>query len=614
MDVIIKRKEVLNYCEQVNLKNDEIQKSNNHILIKKMSEQIANRAYKIKDICNSEKYDLFFNGKVGIGKSTIICTIFGLINYEALKKDNRLADCLLLKTGSGRTTVCETKIVPNSDISEIEIDEVSYDEFCIYLKEFIESLFKKSSTISSEMINVIKNMAGIPLTLKEDEFLQKNQDDKKLFQDLEQKINYKNRTKKIFTFYGGKFEEWLKEIFIGINDGKFEDVPIPKKITIKICENDFQLKIPKFINSIVDTRGLDGGERPDIQSYIREDNSISFMCDGIKEFGSDEILSILEQILIEEEKDKQSRVVLLGMEKDYELDNITNFENNRDGGIKFKKEQAIKKINDKKIKFDERNYLFFSTIPGINIYKNKIFEFDKTILEKTQKEFIKKIECLIYNMYSKYSVELFDSLSLLEKLNQGEVTNSTLKKINKSFENVQKIMDEFKNNVNSNILSEFDVAIKSIYHSSLRGAVNHNGVGNTADVYGSFKKCSGDDFQKKCKEYKIKVINTIEFIFENCSELEKICLEYIRSEIDFLYQKYYEKYVDLTYSETYNKLYNNNSWAASKNYWGDGLGSYNLRVWNNLSKEIKNNKIDEILDNKDNKIQFFHDILNLLRM
>jgi len=464
------------------------------------------------------------------------------------------------------------------------------------------------------MLTLIKNMAQISLSLDNKEILERFSDVDEAFETLKKIINYEERLNKSFTFQGDNFNFWLKNIFTDINDGKIETAPMPLKIIIKICESDMQFKMPEYINSIIDTRGLDGGERPDIQSYILRNNSISFMCDEINGYGGNEsICSILQQTLIKEDKDRHLRVLLLGMEKNSELENITNFEDDRKGGMKSKKSQALKKINDSQIKFDDDNFLFFDTAPGINIEKGKITKVDKDILENTQKEFINTVESIILKMYSKYCDELYESLGLLEQLNRGQITQKTLQKINDSYQIVSDIVLAVRA-INNDILSKFKESVCSIYHSSLRGAVNHNGIGNTADIYGSFQKCGGEDFIEKCREYKTIMLTSINIIFKNCPEFEMICLKYINDSIDDLYNKHYTNYRNLTYSETYNSLYNYNSWMSPKKYWGDGLGNYNLRVWNDISQEIKQYNIDKKLDNQNNKVQFFQDVLNFLKI
>ncbi len=64
-------KKAENIIEEINNDNDR------HIIIKRMAQQINNRINDIQEICSVDKYNLYFNGKVAIGKSTTVCNLFG---------------------------------------------------------------------------------------------------------------------------------------------------------------------------------------------------------------------------------------------------------------------------------------------------------------------------------------------------------------------------------------------------------------------------------------------------------------------------------------------------------------------------------------------------------
>ena len=342
------RKQVISKCDEILSINNKIQESNNHILVKKMSEYITNRANRIKEICNIEKYNIYFNGSVGIGKTTAICSLFGLIDEHPSNENLKLSDIFLLKTGTGRTTICETEIVFNSKSNYLLIEQVSKDDFIKMVKEFANSIKvsikDENISLAEEEKTLIKNMAGIQLNADHEEilsiFLGEN-----LEEELLKTINYDNRTKLKLENDKESFKSWLKKTFADINGGKITDVPMPKKVIIHISEEDTPKELPNFVNSIFDTRGIDGGERPDIQSYITKNDSISIMCDEIRGIASNEaVLSILKQTLIKEDEDNKQRVVLMGIDMDGDLDDITEFENDRDGGIKFKTNQAFEKL------------------------------------------------------------------------------------------------------------------------------------------------------------------------------------------------------------------------------------------------------------------------------
>lgn len=616
MNLTEKREEVLQCCENAYKKCSDIQNKDIHVLMKKMAEHIQKRANHIQKLCEVEQYDLYFNGKVGIGKSTTICTMFDLINHDVLTEGIRLSDALLLKTGSGRITICETQIIPNSDSTEIRIEEVSCGDFYQYIEGFVEVLHNKKSTLSSEMITLIKNMANIPLNLSNEEVIELfscNQESQ-LITALQEAIRYESRTEKTIPFDGTDCKRWLKNTFEEINDGNRKASPMPRNLIIKISDKDLPLQIPSYIRSVIDTRGLDGGERPDIQEYLARENGISIMCDEIAGYGgNEEILSILRQTLTFEEKDYQHRVVLLGMEKDGELCNITNFLEDREGGMQSKSAEAMRRMNDSKISFLKDNFLFIDTVPGICLGNAKVNRIDQDTCKTTQREFLDNIGTVLSNMYSKYCIELYRHLEVLEQLSHGHITTETECKIEKCRKLVDTMMQEVMVR-NHDILKRFEEElVKYVNHSSLRGAVNHLGIGNTANIYGSFQKCGVEEFKAQYSDYKLKMITQIEGVFDECTELEETCLQYIKDDlIDGLYNECYKQYKTLTYSEIYDQLYNVESWSTPRKYWGDGLGKYNLRVWTDICKELRKHHIDEILNEHKIIIQFFQDVLTFL--
>lgn len=618
MDTNKKRLDLLDSCGNAKEKADEIMNGNHHILIKKMAQQISSRTEKIKELCTVDKYNLFFNGKVAVGKSSAICTIFNLINRNALKTGTRLSSSLLLKTGSGRTTVCETRIFPNSERSIISIEKVPTEKFEAYLKQFCKWLNSSESDISEEELRLIKNMGGIPIKLKTPKDILENTNEitvDNAYEYLLKKINYQNRNKLEFPKEENmSFEEWIKETFENINDGKISECPMPYKIYIHINEADFKLEIPTFIASITDTRGLDGGERADIQKYIGLNDSISLMCDEVNAFGGNEsILSILKQVLIREDKDIKYRVALLGLEKGKELENITDCEDDRKEGMKTKIAQAEKKFKDSSISFIQDNFYFCNTAAGITIQDNFIMSIDYEKRNLEQKSFFEKLKKLLLNMYAEYYSELCDALKTLTQLENGKITESTLNKFRDSKEIM--ILARLKTETENNqIMIRFKDEIMNIYHSSLYGAVNHNGIGRTADIYASFQKCGGEEFTARCNMHKAEVLALLERIFENCTEIENICYRSIVDEINNSYFMFYNRTRENYNKVTFDNLYNNSSWYTPKQYWGDGLGNYNSRVCNDILNEIKNRKIDKSLENLQSEVQFFQSMIKFLTL
>lgn len=169
--------------------------------------------------------------------------------------------------------------------------------------------------------------------------------------------------------------------------------------------------------------------------------------------------------------------------------------------------------------------------------------------------------------------------------------------------------------MNYDILKKFENGIKNIqYVASLWGAVNHNGLGNKENVYGIFQRCGGEEFEEEFTECKTVLIAKIEQIFEDDSGIAEVCETNIISKMNELYKSFYEEYRSSSYQETFDNLYNDDSWRNPKNYWGDGLGDYNKRVWADISMEIKNKGIDEKLNKQALELNFLNEFISFLEV
>ena len=388
---------------------------------------------------------------------------------------------------------------------------------------------------------------------------------------------------------------------------------MPTSIAIYLNDNDYNVKLPNFIESVVDTRGIDSGERRDIQDYIKSSNSISLMCDEINAFGKDEaIKSILKQVLIKENKDSKYRVFMLGLERGKELENIPDFEDDRDAGMQQKITQSKRIFKNNNIYFKEDNFLFYNGMSGITLQDSSVVGYDSRVKNKAQQDLFKEIERHIANMYSSYYDELCDYLKKLNQISNSILTETTLEKFEKCNKYVQnekaKAIDK-----SNEIIERFDAEIMSIqYPASLYGAVNHYGVGRTADVYACFRKCGGEEFNEKCNASKESMIALINELFEDCDDMEEICYDSIVNEINTDYSNIYDESREKYGSITKQKLYNDSSWKKTSQYWGDGNGNYKRRVTNDIIEEIKNNKIDKELIDLELIKKFFNKILEFL--
>ncbi|MDF5710883.1 MAG: hypothetical protein PUP90_25215 [Nostoc sp. S4] len=114
------------------------------------------RLDRIEKILKIPSYDLVLIGKIGVGKTTVICHLFNLIGEEEKtvgktgKKIRKIGE--LLSTGAGRTTICEVILKPSQSVkSFLEIEPYSDEEVEEFIKEVCTYFWNKEHDQHSDM-------------------------------------------------------------------------------------------------------------------------------------------------------------------------------------------------------------------------------------------------------------------------------------------------------------------------------------------------------------------------------------------------------------------------------------------------------------------------------
>lgn len=139
-----------------------LRENNKNLLNKFILKTLKNQLKRVKeydDIINIKKYKLAFIGSIGTGKSTAICHLFDL-TY----KDNKGFPIEILKTASGRTTVCET-LIKIGEQSKIVIEPQNKSEIEKNITNFINLIKRK---LNIKIDEDIKDENTLPS--KQDEF------------------------------------------------------------------------------------------------------------------------------------------------------------------------------------------------------------------------------------------------------------------------------------------------------------------------------------------------------------------------------------------------------------------------------------------------------------
>lgn len=250
---------------------------------------------KLLELIGRTEYSAAFIGKIGAGKTSAICKTSGLQHKSG---DSENID--ILKTGAGRTTVCEVR-VEYADKYSIRIDALAVEEVQRVVRNFAEFIWAKANKnitdedeggnlLSEELTRCIRNMLGLTIEKKKENGKWKSTD-----KALEFSRNCRSVDEVNDLMFGclalearieaelwpnpeeaKSWQSWVKETFAKINDGKNKNVSIPALITI--C-GPFPLKRRGCTWKIVDTRGIDSYiHREDIRAIIDTEGIFPIVC------------------------------------------------------------------------------------------------------------------------------------------------------------------------------------------------------------------------------------------------------------------------------------------------------------------------------------------------
>ena len=619
--VLIKCKENIDKIEEIR-QNDRIEK-----VVKVMLEPLEDRVKKIEEICSVEKYTLSFIGKVGVGKSTAISNLVGLINENKLSKDNELKDIPLFKTAVGRTTACETMVVFTDDNKcRIEIEPLKDSEFERMIDEYCDnlSLFKDSKQediLSQEARRIIRNMSKYPERETEDkqmDYIRNIIPDVVVSEDkLEQKklvkaailqnIQYKNRTKKKLECEE-RIEElvWLRDTVKAINDGLKEEVPYPKKIIVYINRNNCRNEIPKFIDKIVDTRGIDANDnaREDIITVCKSIDTICILCDSIPEYGNLISDTFLKRYFSNHDKDIKYRSLLLGIEHGRQLKDV-NEASGRESGKDIKKTEAVEKW--KNVCLDEENLDFYNAYFGIKYdNENIILNVDYDTYNREQKMLFAQIENMLSNMYKYYSEELKTINKQLNAFAQNRIKEEHKVKFLQIYNDIDGCWRDVEKDNKKSLQykhqeENLGEKLESTNASILRASVNRNGSYYNCNIYTMSGDIAREIFDEVCGEKKYHIEKIINDKFSTSDSLD----EALKSALILYVNRKYNDYRNFDaekYKELMEKILLENDfiWNNLKREWGSGRKnpSYRVRIKNGIIEEVENKISKRMVKNK----------------
>ena len=272
-------------------------------------------------------HSLAFVGKVGIGKTTAICKLTGLVNPQE-PRFNRKS---VLATGKGRTTACEVHIRPRNKFglvvhpfSEDEINKVIEDFWAVWKNSTEEDAENKRTDVSWEIERALRNMTKL---VSENE----ESDDPlvDLVKECENLATFRTEIFELLKLSEKKQQEfWFDETseqtnreniqkkFKDINYSLDNELPLPQRIDVFVPDNFFQFS--PYELELVDTRGVDVEGtakgtviRQDLIDYLDDPRTLTVLCCKFDDAPGDLIYSLIDKLSETREEAFKERVIIL---------------------------------------------------------------------------------------------------------------------------------------------------------------------------------------------------------------------------------------------------------------------------------------------------------------
>lgn len=545
-----------------------------------------------KYLC-SENHNIAFLGSIGIGKSTAISYLFNLLiadsdaaTYGRLKP--------ILETGAGGTTICEVKIVDSDDYG-INITSYSDDEFNNIISDFCNIFWKKycknnyiehdNIAQSREIERAIRNMTKLTVQRIKTEHGQSRIDpiknivansssEDEFKTKILNRINLQNRntTRIVFDTHSSQNPTvWLAEKFKEINNGRVDNMPMPKIISLQLPKFNASFNIfykNNYNISVIDTKGIDDIiVRSDIDNQIKNERTIIVFCVRFNDASGRPTKEMLDHIKndlgISVENGKFALLVLPHSGEALEVkDDLGNLACDVQEGYEIKTDQINDAISDNiQICF----YNAFEDDP-----KSTIIQLNKQIA-KFRRNYADKINDLALTM--DYAMDNSEEVAYLQALEQITKRLSFFLKGNSKLKSRTRCIFSDVNNV-------FYRAHASTLWASTR---RYGRYGNLNICY-VISNSTTSDANKRFDDWLNRFQGEINSL--KADESLTIAEKYI-NDIEFFTKELKAKFLEAVAdcgTEVYcNKITSATMWFACISEWGRGPG-FKVRVLNHIEK------------------------------
>jgi len=261
-------------------------------------------------------HQIAFIGEVGVGKSTAISFLYGLLDPSTV--GGELRERVVLETGGGHTTLCEVNIRRGPGFG-IVVQPQSEEEMRNLVADFCAATWQRrpgTNAEKNEVVNVseevqraLRNMSGLTVKRERDAAGKNVYRDQamELAGQCESEEEFRTRViERMALDLRVRREIWIddsskgamtmmRKVFRDINNGRLPDVPMPASIDLLIPE--FGSELAGLSISVVDTKGLDEvAVRADLDARLKDTRTHVVLCSTFNQAPSTSVQLLLDHL------------------------------------------------------------------------------------------------------------------------------------------------------------------------------------------------------------------------------------------------------------------------------------------------------------------------------
>lgn len=559
------------------------------------------RAVAFLEDCN---HQVAVIGSIGVGKSTAICKLIGLIKPGEEKLDRQI----VLETGAGGITLCEVHISqgPRYGIRVVPRSENSIrrdvEDFCDYLikitsekRAVIDPNEEEEADplgISKETVRAIRNMSGLTEKRKEEfgrrvridpakELAKQFPNPQELCIHILTKMDLLRRNKRDeWCPEEESPSHWLQGIFSAINNGRHSEFTLPEKIEIVVP--DPLLDSRDLPIRFIDTKGIDQtAERQDLECHFDDPRTLVVLCSRFNDAPE-----VALQTLLRRAKEAGARNIL--------QKTLVLVLPRPDEALAVKDDDGTRVIDDEEgyeLKRDQISMRL--TQQGMNGVGVEFFNARDEGSSALRKKFIQKIN----ELRQQYSARITQMALAVDKL-----------KANREDEQVRLVFEHVMLDLNSWLKGNKEVSTTEVavqqplvtaidntrYASTIRASVRRLGAWYNLDYYHHLaygvRRLAVAQIGNKVAALKV--------IVENLTANDELLpakdfLGGISSRIDTVVDEAYQR-IQSAGREAFIQFLSNDHefWALCENRWGQGPG-YRTAIKDMTDHEIRRDSLEE---------------------